>query len=71
MSEQVIISEYYNDKDMRLKASVYLKNDCYCIDYKKDDSVFKTETYPGKSVHYVEDAAENWALGIKVLNETA
>lgn len=69
MNEYNVISEYYNTNDMRLKASVYLKNDCYYIDYKKDESIFKTESFPGKSIHYVEDTAENWALGIKLLNE--
>ena len=28
---------------------------------------FFEEEFPGKSVNYVEDAAENWALGIKKL----
>jgi hypothetical protein len=30
-------------------------------------NVFYTESFHGKSVHYVEDAAENWALGHKIL----
>lgn len=30
-------------------------------------NVFFTEDFPGKSTRYVEDAAENWALGIKKL----
>ncbi len=28
---------------------------------------FFSEEYPNKSMRYVEDAAENWALGIKKL----
>lgn len=28
---------------------------------------FFTEEFPGKSIHYVNDAAENWTLGIKKL----
>ena len=35
----------------------------YCevhFDFKED--------FPNKSLRYVEDAAENWALGIKKLN---
>jgi hypothetical protein len=30
--------------------------------------IFHTEKFEGHSLHYVENAAENWALGIKVLN---
>ena len=33
-----------------------------------DTNPFKTEMFEGKHISYVEDAAENWALGIKVLN---
>jgi hypothetical protein len=29
--------------------------------------VFFREEFPNKSMHYVEDAAENWAKGIKKL----
>ena len=29
--------------------------------------VFHREEFPNKSMRYVEDAAENWALGIKKL----
>ena len=31
--------------------------------------LFFTEDFPQKSINYVEDAAENWALGIKKLGE--
>jgi hypothetical protein len=30
---------------------------------------FFTEEFPNKSMRYVEDAAENWALGIKKLED--
>jgi hypothetical protein len=40
----------------------------YSITYKDKDGVrLGTEDFPFKSLQYVEDAAENWTLGIKVL----
>lgn len=57
-------------------------NDGYCevhFDYKEERAyikyfdnngrMFYTEDYPDNSLHYVHDAAENWALGIKKLEE--
>ena len=36
--------------------------------FDKDENKYHTEEFPGKSQHYVEDAGENWALGIKKLD---
>jgi hypothetical protein len=33
--------------------------------YNPDNDKMKIEEFRGKSLGYVEDAAENWALGIK------
>ena len=33
--------------------------------YNPDNDTMKLEEFRGKSLCYVEDAAENWALGIK------
>lgn len=33
--------------------------------YDENDNMFSKEDFIGKSIRYVEDAAENWALGIK------
>lgn len=35
--------------------------------FNESGVVFFSEDYPNKSMQYVEDAAENWALGIKKL----
>jgi hypothetical protein len=67
--DRIELSEYYHDENRQLKAIVYKTPTMYCIDYVKEDTVFKTESFPGKSIRSVEDAAENWALGIKLLNE--
>jgi len=63
------ISTYYSDFD-----------EGYCeihFDFKEEYAYIKyfdnngkrffTEDFKGKSMRYVEDAAENWALGIKKL----
>tara|TARA_B100000795_G_scaffold220994_1_gene175583 strand:- start:407 stop:556 length:150 start_codon:yes stop_codon:yes gene_type:complete len=33
--------------------------------YNADNHKMKIEEFHGKSLGYVEDAAENWALGVK------
>ena len=35
--------------------------------FNEGGTVFFREQFPNKSMHYVEDAAENWANGIKKL----
>jgi len=40
---------------------------CFIRYFDSNGVRFFTEEFPGKSIHYVEDAAENWALGIKKL----
>ena len=54
------------------RAEVFeVKDGTYGIRYFMgigDTNPFKTEMFEDKHVSYVEDAAENWALGIKILN---
>lgn len=40
----------------------------YSIRYFSEAQEIKRETFEGKSIHYVEDAADNWISGIKTLN---
>ena len=42
-------------------------NEYFIIYFDEKGNIFNSENFPGKSIHYVEDAAENWALGIKEL----
>jgi hypothetical protein len=39
--------------------------------FDNNDVMFFTEDFPGKSIHYVNDAAENWCVGIKKLENIA
>jgi len=35
--------------------------------YDQNGKMFFTEDFPNKSIHFVNDAAENWCSGIKKL----
>jgi len=65
------ISTYWaNDGRGRCEVCVDFKEEIIYIEYFDDkDHLFYTEDFPNKSLRYVEDAAENWALGIKKLEE--
>lgn len=65
------ISTYYADPPGRGHCDVImdLKEEMLHIDYFDGHGKrFFSEDFPNKSVRYVEDAAENWALGIKILD---
>ncbi len=66
----MLISTYFKENANAARAEV-LKNEAggyYYIDYyDAGGNRFYTEAFPDKSVHYVEDAAENWATNVKVL----
>lgn len=61
---KVIISEYWSD-DSNKHAVVSLLNSRYLIDFYENDVYVHTaiQSYQDKSLHYVEDAAENFVLG--------
>lgn len=64
------ISTYYADPPGRGYAEVWIdfKEEQGYIEYYDDnEKKFFTEDFPNKSMRYIEDAAENWALGIKKL----
>lgn len=66
----MLISTHFKENANAARAEV-LKNEAggyYYIDYyDAGGNRFYTEAFPDKSVHYVEDAAENWASNVKVL----
>lgn len=60
------ISDYF--KTTGGKASVYKNtktNEHFIVYFTPRGAIENTEHFPGKSLRYIEDAAENWALGIK------
>lgn len=63
-----LISTYFAENSSA-RAEVKKDSDSYQIEYyDQGGTLFHTEDFSGKSLRYVEDAAENWAMGIKVLN---
>jgi hypothetical protein len=62
---QKTISEHYSDdKTKKAVVNVDLKACYYFIDFYLNDRYTDTIAYPEKSIHFVEDAAENYTLGI-------
>ncbi len=71
MEHGMLISEYYKDDDDGGVAKIYQiteDNDTsyYSIAFfNKHKVMIATEDFRNKSLRYVEDAAENWTIGIK------
>ena len=63
------ISTYYSDRGKGY-CEIHFdfkEEHAYIKYFDNNGERFLTEDVPGKSTRYVEDAAENWALGIKKL----
>lgn len=66
---QVISEVFKEEGGFKAKAQVVLEVDQYkLVIYDSNNNVVTEKYYPGKSVHYVESAADNWARGLQVLN---
>lgn len=65
---RVLLSSHYDNEDARRQADIYLVVDHYEVDFIEDGELVKSvvmrtnECY--HSIHYAEDAAENWCTGI-------
>lgn len=71
MTEQNLVNQFLGEKDgQNLRAEIYSSANTqgYTIRYHINGNFIKEETINGHSIHYVEDAAENWIAGIKTLN---
>ena len=63
------INEYVGDRSgSSLRAEIHDNEDGYAIEFYINNVLQQKETFPAKSIYYVEDAAHNWISGIKVLN---
>jgi hypothetical protein len=71
MNNTKLVSEYYKEdggvaKIYRVITQMDGDHSFYSITFKDSNgNRLAQEDYPFKSLHYVEDAAENWTLGIK------
>jgi hypothetical protein len=66
-----IIKKFVGESNIGVTLeAVIVKNagEPYSIRYYVDGKYKQTEMFEGVSLYYVEDAAENWLSGIKVLN---
>ena len=63
-----ILSEHFSDDGSR-HATIKLVDEHFVIDFYLDNKYYHTIEFQNKSIHYAEEAAENWALGIKILKE--
>ena len=66
----MLISSYFKEEtDGKMRADVIMAEGYYQIRYYDlSGECFKSEDFKGKSLRFVEDAAENWTMGIKTLN---
>jgi len=65
-----VISTYFKEEGgFKARAEVVKEESGYKMVVYDNNGEYVTEKeFPGKSVHYVESAAENWAMGFQVLN---
>lgn len=65
------ISTYYteNEKGHCEVHMSFKEEHAYIKYFDENGRQFFLEEFPNKTLRYVEDAAENWALGIKKLSE--
>lgn len=66
-----LVSTFYKeDVSAMARAEVIDQNGVYEIHYyNAAGNLFRTEPHAGRPLQYVEGLAENWTLGIKLLNE--
>lgn len=63
------VKEFLGEKSgQTLRAEIYSNTDGYNIMYFINDNLQTNESFQGKSINFVEEAAENWIAGVKVLN---
>lgn len=58
-----ILSEHMSENGNR-HAIVKLVDDHFVVDFYINNDYYHSIEYLNNSIHYVEDAAENWVLGI-------
>ena len=73
MINKKLMSEYYKEdgsvaKIYQVVSAMDGEHSFFSITFKDSQgNKIAVEDYPFKSIHYVQDAAENWTLGIKQL----
>jgi hypothetical protein len=71
MAWKTISERSSNDKVKKAVINIDQKACYYFIDFYANNMYIDTIAYPEKSIYYVEDAAENYTLGILNVSKTA
>lgn len=58
----------FENSEKAMRAELFDTKEGYRIDYYGPSGLLQSENFKGVSVHYAQDAAENWLQGIKKLN---
>lgn len=65
----MLITTYFKEDASGPRAEVHKTENGYCIEYYDNSgNLMLSEPHVGKSIHWVESAAENWSQGVKNLN---
>lgn len=65
----MLLSTYFKEDSSGPRAEIHNSAGGYFIEYyDATGNMVRTENHFGKSIHWVESAAENWAQGVKTLN---
>jgi hypothetical protein len=62
----MLLSEYWSD-DRSKKAEVHKDDGDFYVKFYEDEELILTEAYVDKSQSWAEAAAENFTMGIKVV----
>lgn len=62
----MLVKVFENSENM-LRAEIHDMKEGYRIDYFGPNGKISSENFKNVSIRYVEDAAENWLSGIKIL----
>jgi uncharacterized protein YutD len=66
---KMLIKTFFKEQNDKARAEIWHDADrVYHIDYfDYGGNKFKTEHFPNNSIHFVENAAENWVRGLRIL----
>ena len=66
-----ILSVYFSfDLSKKAEVGVSSETHCHFIDFYENNKYLYSESYPGNTLGYVEDIAENYTLGILELENS-
>ena len=65
----MLLTTFYKENSSTMRAEVHQSSTGYSIQFYGPNGVLiKEQSYADKSIHYVQEAAENWLSGVKNLN---